>query len=391
MMTTRAGPTRSGSLDAYDDACCLFIAEKPQTALRLAEALSALEGGRMRARGAEPLCTYDVFAYFPPAGRRCNIAITSACGHLYTTELTETLSRETRVRGLNVHTIFRSKAKRVIGPTSAKLRVREHLQREAHGRAWICLWFDCDREGEAIGFEVLRYLAHFTPDRVWRARFSSLAPAEVLRALRHLVKPNPAEAAAAVARQELDLKIGLAFSRLLTRCLCESARRRFVPGSGMRMLPYAPCAFAALRLCVTRLEETERFRSTPFHEVFATIPLKPPDADEKRRRLGVEREHARWQPSITSWPTVDLAWTAGPTKSKAAAMRVLKACTVIPTCDGRSAELMVRHIHREVREVPPPVALNTVGLLRLASSTLGLAPQAAMALAEDLYKCAASP
>ena len=57
-----------------------------------------------------------------------------------------------------------------------------------------------------IGFEVLRALPHFTPDRVWRARFSSLKPNEVHKALRHLGKPDPAEAAAVDARQEIMLE-----------------------------------------------------------------------------------------------------------------------------------------------------------------------------------------
>ena len=57
--------------------------------------------------------------------------------------------------------------------------MREHLLREAHGRGWVCFVTDSDVDGEAIAFECLRVLPQFTPDRIWRARFSSLAPAEV--------------------------------------------------------------------------------------------------------------------------------------------------------------------------------------------------------------------
>merc|ERR1719424_2329327 len=66
-------------------------------------------------------------------------------------------------------------------------------------------------------------------------------------------------------------------------------------------------------------------------------------------------------------------------------MRVLKNCTTIPTRDGRAVELQVRTATREPRRVAAPCGLSTVGLLRLASSQLGLSPLTTMSLAEELY------
>lgn len=152
--TTRGGPTRTGSSDSYDDSCVLLVCEKPLVAQRVAEALSG--GKDLRTRGSAPLRTYDCYAYFPPAARRCSIAVTSVCGHLFCTELSPTTAAEARTDPSmgDVHHVFGSRPRKVASATSARLCVREHLQREAHGRAWLCLFLDCDREGEAIGFEV---------------------------------------------------------------------------------------------------------------------------------------------------------------------------------------------------------------------------------------------
>lgn len=345
--STRAGHTRTGSSERYDDRCVLFVAETPACARRIAEALS---GGEVRARGTPPLKVYDCFAIFPPARCRCTISVTSCCGHLWGTELSASAERDTRERaGLDCRSIFfGSKSQRVVPCTDpARPDVREHLQREACGRRWLCLWTDCDAEGEAMALEVVRHLSlDFTPDRVWRARFSSLQPAAVLRALRAgLVKPDPAVAASFAARREVELKAGLAFSTLLTRCLVRHARSSFALPR-LASLPFTFACSAALRMCVQRAHEAGAHVSAPYYDVYASVPLRPADATaDARTKAGGgrdSREYSRSSPAVKAWPEVALVWTAGPIKSKQSATRVLKACTRVPTRDGRKAELQVR-------------------------------------------------
>ena len=48
------------------------------------------------------------------------------------------------------------------------------------------------------------------------------------------------ESAAVDARQELDLKVGVVFTRMLTRALRDAARRRFALPS-LRLLSFGPC------------------------------------------------------------------------------------------------------------------------------------------------------
>jgi len=56
----------------------------------------------------------------------------------------------------------------------------------------------------------------FNINDVYRARFSSVTEKDVLNALDNLVRPNRDEAMAVDARQEIDLKVGVAFTRFQT-------------------------------------------------------------------------------------------------------------------------------------------------------------------------------
>ena len=107
---------------------------------------------------------------------------------------------------------------------------------------FIVLWLDCDKEGENICFEVLEICKKNIPrskktQRIYRAKFSSIANKDIVAAFEDLkFEPNFNEAISVDARQVLDLKIGVAFSRLQTNKLINA-----VKSSGVRMLTYGPC------------------------------------------------------------------------------------------------------------------------------------------------------
>jgi DNA topoisomerase-3 len=80
-------------------------------------------------------------------------------------------------------------------------------------------------EGENINFEVLDCCMHLMKggggvmhyDRVYRAHFSAITPSDIMKAYNSLGKPDKNQSLAVDARQELDLKVGVAFSRFQTR------------------------------------------------------------------------------------------------------------------------------------------------------------------------------
>ena len=75
---------------------------------------------------------------------------------------------------------------------------------------------DCDREGEAIAFEVIDIVKQVQPEiKIKRAHFSALTKLEINEAIgKKLTDPDKHLADAVFARQEIDLRIGASFTRL---------------------------------------------------------------------------------------------------------------------------------------------------------------------------------
>lgn len=76
----------------------------------------------------------------------------------------------------------------------------------------LIIWTDCDREGENIGFEIIKVCTDVKLNlAVYRARFSEITGPSVFRALNNLERPNKNISDAVDVRQELDLRTGLFF------------------------------------------------------------------------------------------------------------------------------------------------------------------------------------
>lgn len=78
----------------------------------------------------------------------------------------------------------------------------------------LIIWTDCDREGEAIGFDIIDLCMQVEPRLdVFRARFSALTMQDLEHAALNLERPNRNLSDAVKVRQEIDLRIGASFTR----------------------------------------------------------------------------------------------------------------------------------------------------------------------------------
>ncbi|CAE7367179.1 unnamed protein product [Symbiodinium natans] len=298
--------------------------------------------------GLSSACPVLEFAAdFPPTGQRSVICVTSVIGHLFQLEFDGRLPQQ-------LAQIYEAPVVKTFTDSARKARVADHLQELAQGSSQLCLWLDADREGENIGFEVIAVCKEWFPDNsnVHRAIFSALTREEVAASFKALGRPDMAVAQGVDARQELDLRVGISFSTLLTRQL-KDTRLGSVQRGVTRSITYGPCQTPALGFCVQRQRDIDSFQP------------------QKLWTSQVELRHRQGG-------SLKLVWKEGRTdnEKQAAAMKQTFLRNRVARVKSSSSSSEV--LHR-------PTGLNTVQLLRSASNALNLGPKQAMKVAEDLY------
>lgn len=271
--------------------------------------------------------------------------MTSVLGHVYDLNFPPSLGWSVDPR-----TLF--DAKTVRNESNPEQHICQHLGQAARGYNALVLWLDCDREGENIAFEVMENCEpKMAPKHdVFRARFSAITPQDVSKAMSNLVKPNKNEALSVDARREIDLKVGVAFTRYQTTTF----HFRYA-NLDAHLISYGPCQTPTLGFVVDRYDEIQRFRPTAYFKLVAHI-----------LRSGVKTK-LKWQRN-----------------------RVMKDRTV---CLGHLAKMnqqgaawaTVKDVKTSTSKLPRPVPLNTVALMKAASTLLGMGPQQCMHIAEHLY------
>lgn len=323
----------------------LIVAEKPSVAKMIADSLA--NNGRYRTRRGKSRANqiFEFIKWFEPAKQKCKIMVTSVVGHIFG------LSFENQ-RVPDIAMLFDAPVKKVIEETSKKLGIVEHLQELGSESQYLYLWLDCDREGENIGFEVISLVSdsiHY--DNVYRARFSSLTKTELNQAYSNPIRPDKYAALCVDARQELDLKIGVAFTRLMTHTYLEQARAKFRL-KDQRCISYGPCQTPTLWFCVQRHKEIQSFQREKYYELFVDINMQGKKCSFKSNvdKISDVNEVNRIEIAVNS---------------------------------SRNAAVTEVIVNRKTFN--RPVGLNTVTLLKACSKGLGMSPTAAMHAAEHLY------
>jgi DNA topoisomerase-3 len=319
----------------------LMVAETPAAARLVAECLSGSHA-RMRQGVAKGLPVHEFFGAF--MGQRAHIHVTAIQGRLSTLDFQEQGTKMDELR------FFAAPCRKRMPPE--KMTVLQHLQHEAEGCHFICFWFDCHPDGEANCFDVLATCKdNFQSlDQVFRARFSALTSWEIKHAYRNLGRLDIRQALAVDGQQEIDLKAGMAFSRFLAGHVKLPSKMGEEPST----LVYG-CALAPpLWLCVQRHLEIQQFRTEPYWTLMVTVTSSKDDV-------------------------LELEWGREKVFDYGMANKVLQECQ-------QYRQGVVESVSISRHEVPKPMGLNIMQLLKTGSSSLGLSPAKALQAAESLYQ-----
>ncbi|CAE6936958.1 TOP3B, partial [Symbiodinium sp. CCMP2456] len=332
----------------------LMVAEKPSVAKLVAESLS---NGRLRFRKGQSRAVqiFEFVTWFPPAQQKCRILQTSTIGHIFGLDFEDG-------RPPDLADLFYANVKKTVEGAVAKNRIVEHIQELASEAEYLALWLDCDREGENICYEVtslcstipeemLLWLHSVGLENVYRAHFSALTQPEIKTAFKTLGRPDKQLAMAVDARQELDLKIGVTFTRLMTRTFLNYAKEKFRVWD-QTCLSYGPCQTPTLWFCVERHKEIEQFQRQDIFTPTVTV-------------------------NIEDYP-VELSWEEGSTLDAGRSQKLERSLQARP----HASLIEVTSTRKRARR---PVGLNTVQLLKAASTGLGMSPAQCMKVAEGLY------
>ena len=204
-------------------------------------------------------------------------------------------------------------------------------------------------EGENIGMEVVSVCRAVNPGlRVLRAKFSEITRASIDRAMRTLTQVDENVSAAVDCRQELDLRIGAAFTRFQTMRL----QKMFPNTLSEKLISYGSCQFPTMGFVVERYKAIENFVSERFWKLKVTH----------------EQDGIR----------VDFSWKRVRLFHERAVQVYHDICNENPTA-------RVEECRNKPKSKWRPLPLDTVELEKQASRKLRLSAKTTMNIAEKLY------
>ncbi|XP_050019659.1 DNA topoisomerase 3-alpha isoform X1 [Alexandromys fortis] len=319
----------------------LCVAEKNDAAKGIADLLS---NGRMRRKEGlskfNKIYEFDYHLY----GQNVTMIMTSVSGHLLAHDFQ---MRFRKWQSCNPLVLFEAEIEKYCPENFVD--IKKTLEREAQHCQALVIWTDCDREGENIGFEIIHVCKAVKPSlQVLRARFSEITPRAVRAACENLTEPDQRVSDAVDVRQELDLRIGAAFTRFQTLRL----QRIFPEVLAEQLISYGSCQFPTLGFVVERFKAIQAFVPEVFH------------------RIKVTHDHKDG--------TVEFNWKRYRLFNHTACLVLYQLCMEDPMAT-------VVEVRSKPKSKWRPQALDTVELEKLASRKLRINAKETMRIAEKLY------
>ncbi len=310
----------------------LIIAEKPEAARRISEALDS---------GSKPRRIGRVVPSFLVRNGDSEILVTTALGHLY--ELM------TRSRNRLAYPVFDYEwvPKHLVEKNRKLEKWLEEMSSMSDGVDYYVNACDYDIEGSLIGYNILRFLYKVSEEgnRVFRMKLSTLTKKEIQEAFRKM-KPglDMGLAKAGETRHIVDFLYGINLSRALTRSVTRFVRTPYVLSVGRVQTP-------TLNLLVEREIAIETFIPTPYWVLKAEVII-----NGKTYEATCERDRVN---------------------SLSEARRIVE--------HADSEQALVEKVERKTEKVSVPEPFDLTNLQREAYSFFGFTPSRTLSIAETLY------
>lgn len=280
-------------------------------------------------------------------GQHVRYRVTSVTGHVYGTDFVPGYDSWEKV---DPKTLFWADIRKT---TEDKGRMTGHLQNVAKGCDYLILWLDCDKEGENICFEVIHNTESYMNkpqagcQQIFRAHFSAIGTKDIKAAMNNLGVPNKGASLSVDARQELDLRMGVVFTRF------QSLYFHGKYGNlNSKLISYGPCQTPTLGFCVARHDQIQQFKPEKYWVVVPTV--------------------------YVSERPVKVEWERGRCFDQAIAH-------MFHMCVAECKVANVEQVKTTQKQKERPGGMNTVNLLKGCSSKLGIGPSDTMHAAEGLY------
>ncbi|MDD5587819.1 MAG: DNA topoisomerase I [Candidatus Nanoarchaeia archaeon] len=307
----------------------LILAEKPDAASKIAEALSD---------GKPEKHIYKKVPYYEITHKNKKIFVCSAVGHLF--GLYEKDKKAWTYPVFSYEWVPIYKSSKLAAFTKPYIDLLKKLGKEADTFVNMC---DVDTEGEVIFKNVNRFI--FEKDDTKRAYFSTLTKQDLVKAYEE-AKPhldfNLAEAGE--ARHSLDWLWGINLSRALTLSIKNATKSFKIMSSGRVQGP-------ALYLLYQRELEIKKFKPEPYWEVSLCGKLKT---------TLIEAFHKK-----------------GIFKNKKDAEEIIKKT--------KGKEAFISSITKREIKQEPLLPFDLTSLQLEAYKTLGLSPKTTLEIAQNLY------
>ena len=329
----------------------LMIAEKPSIAKMISEVLSNGNAKPKKTGRGKVLITFD--GYFK--GVKARFTVSAVAGHVYTSDF---LREHNKWDAIDAYELYDVPIVKLDAMRS--MRMPDTMKKLGQGKDIICLWLDCDKEGENICYEVLYNVLPVMNKKnyqqIYRAKFSSLTKKDLKYAFDNISSmPNKNESLSVDCRQVIDLKIGVSFTRFLTSSILPGLdipqQQQHGNSNNKTILSYGPCQTPCLWFCVNRQKEMLTFKPQEYYKPYIELEINS-------MIYKIKYPHRIY--------------------SKTELGEVMSKLSNVKTAT-------VKDVKSSVSSKLSPVGLNTVNLLRIASSYLKISPHSTMAIAEKLY------